>query len=118
MNELEALELSIKLWQDIVDNNLYRKEDSKFFDRVKGMNGRCPLCQYYRSDRDPLGEKCTDCPLAYRKVYGFDDYPCLDEGQPYASFNSIFHDETLLGSKGLLDKLIASKPAIMSKVGK
>jgi hypothetical protein len=61
MTEKKAKKISVKLWRDIVGNELNNKRDSKFFDKyeIYRMLHGCPLCELYYKDPG-----CGDCPIS------------------------------------------------------
>jgi len=67
MNEQKAKDLSIEVWEEIVERELLDKEDlsAQVFNKVKNMPGKCPLCALFNEQITSIEwqNNCSGCPL-------------------------------------------------------
>jgi hypothetical protein len=59
LTEQDALEITILLFQDLVEIKSFRKQSSKYFEKVKNYRGHCALCEVYKKIA------CGCCPLTH-----------------------------------------------------
>jgi hypothetical protein len=65
MTYKEAIDLSVKVWRWLYDNPTKIKEDSPYWEDIKGMWGNCPLCDFYLCYHGPL---CDNCILSKKRA--------------------------------------------------
>lgn len=119
MNELEALELSIKLWQDIVDNNYSAKRQSQYYGEVSEMFADCPLCEFYLIKDGKMEGSCNGCVLAERHSFSFEDFPCIDDGAVYKSWCYASQPSRRKKiAQSIVDRMVIRRDALINKVGK
>ncbi len=73
MTAYEAKELSLKLWGWLKDNPDKGKENSPYWEEVKDLDCRCPLCEYTFND-----DTCERCPLFQAGEYCNNDDSAYD----------------------------------------
>lgn len=79
--ELEAIEQSIVVWEELAETGGDERAKEEIVDRLYGrsLRGACPLCEYIRNSEDKY---CSDCPL-YKE---FDFTSCGSEGTAYSAW--------------------------------
>ena len=70
-NEKKALDITIELWEHLVETGNEFKGDWPKWEEYGWMLADCPLCAYYRPRG---GNNCRTCPLADREAKG--NYGC------------------------------------------
>lgn len=94
MTAKEAKELSIEVWQHIVDNKLSSKLSlpKSLYDKIAFMIGCCPLCEFFRNNEMPPWY-CSRCPVRTRKT------TCYHYSSSFALWKktgNVFHAKRIL----------------------
>lgn len=72
---IEATNLSIEVWEQLAESGQSKKTlRSITKDKIKNMEGKCPLCQVLRAYTNGHINGYSDCPLCPLKGCGQDSY--------------------------------------------
>lgn len=86
MTQKEAIELSIKKWEWIVDNggSYSVTELIGKFPGLEDFHNGCPLCELYYETSEGKKKRCAECPLAekYKRIYK-DNCGCHMKSHPF-----------------------------------
>jgi len=90
--EIETIDLSIEMVQELVDDFPKTKEELSMWDKIEQMDNHCPCCNYY---------DCSNCPLSQCMSKGFRVW----QGFVYHPENNKNEEKARKGIENLLNAL-------------